>query len=217
MIFSTISVRELVARSVEGAFDIPEFQRDFVWRPDQVAALADSLCRDYPIGQLLAWDHADDEEARGAKGPPSPKTWLVDGQQRATALCLILGRKPYWWTRSEEWNHWMTAANVLANVAAADPSVKLGLANPVRKADPRWVEVRAIVSLEGPNATAGASDPLAAKAQEVLAQLPRPSGPRPRPRWSGITFRRSGRSRTAPCRSPSSTGRSRMSPRSSED
>ncbi|HEV2166959.1 MAG TPA: DUF262 domain-containing protein, partial [Thermoplasmata archaeon] len=178
MIFSTISVRELVDRSVEGAFDIPEFQRDFVWRPDQVSALADSLCRDYPIGQLLAWEHADDEEARGPASAPLRKAWLVDGQQRATALCLVFGRKPYWWTRAEDWNHWIASTNVLANVLGTAPGVELGLSNPVRAADPRWVEVRSIVSLERPGSSSDAPDPLATIAEGILARLPPAVGAR---------------------------------------
>jgi uncharacterized protein with ParB-like and HNH nuclease domain len=33
--------------------DIPEFQREFVWDPEQVKLLAESLHRDYPVGSLL--------------------------------------------------------------------------------------------------------------------------------------------------------------------
>jgi hypothetical protein len=29
---------------------------------------------------------------------------LVDGQQRTTALCVLFGRKPYWWSDANEWN-----------------------------------------------------------------------------------------------------------------
>ena len=38
---------------------LPELQRDYVWRPTQVAKLVDSLYRGFPCGSLLFWQ-ADD-------------------------------------------------------------------------------------------------------------------------------------------------------------
>ncbi|GIW60661.1 MAG: hypothetical protein KatS3mg087_1727 [Patescibacteria group bacterium] len=76
--------------------DIPEFQRDFVWDPEQVKKLAESLYRDYPIGSFLLWDSSGYQEAKTAQGTQA-SLWIVDGQQRTTALCLLLGQKPYWW------------------------------------------------------------------------------------------------------------------------
>jgi|SRR5579885_2561891 len=72
-----------------GRWDLPDFQRPFVWRPAQVSALADSLWRGYPIGHLLIW-----ESAR-ISGP----AWVADGQQRLTSLCLLFGAQPPWWSR----------------------------------------------------------------------------------------------------------------------
>ncbi|HEV2519964.1 MAG TPA: DUF262 domain-containing protein [Thermoplasmata archaeon] len=175
MDFSTITVHDLVDRAVRGEFDIPEFQRDFVWRPDQVTALSDSLYRDYPIGQLLTWEHADEVEPRGAKGAPLPKVWLVDGQQRATALCLLFGKKPYWWSSADDWNHWSEVTNVLAKVGGADPEIELGLANPVRSSDPRWVGLRSILSIGESGAGDAGSGPLLEIGRTLLGRLPAPA------------------------------------------
>jgi hypothetical protein len=177
MNFSTLSVRELVERSVRGDLDIPEFQREFVWRQDQIIALADSLCRDYPIGQLLTWEHAEEEEARAAKSSQFPKTWLVDGQQRATALCMIFGQKPYWWARSEDWNHWANAANILAKVSGGEGEIELGLPNPIRQEDPRWVAVRTVLSIGPTGPASDGPDPLTALAESIFQRLaPGPAG-----------------------------------------
>jgi len=38
-----------------GGFWLPNIQRPFVWREDQIARLFDSIMRDYPISTLLVW------------------------------------------------------------------------------------------------------------------------------------------------------------------
>ena len=43
--FNVVSVIEAVQSAVAGQWDIPEFQREFIWKPSQVCALADSLWR----------------------------------------------------------------------------------------------------------------------------------------------------------------------------
>ena len=35
---------------------IPPFQREFVWEPEDVLKLWDSIFRFYPIGSLLSWE-----------------------------------------------------------------------------------------------------------------------------------------------------------------
>ncbi|HEV2428772.1 MAG TPA: DUF262 domain-containing protein [Thermoplasmata archaeon] len=176
MRFSTIGVRELVEQAVRGDLDIPEFQREFVWRPEQVLSLADSLCRDYPIGQLLTWEHADEAEARGAQGARAPKLWLVDGQQRSTALCLLFGAKPFWWSRSDDWNRWLASANVLAKLSGAPGEIELGLSNPIRAADSRWVEVRTVLGLGTPGASEPPPGALEALADAILHRWPSEQG-----------------------------------------
>jgi hypothetical protein len=87
--FKKVTLAEAVANSVSGDWDLPEFQRRFVWKPSQVATLADSLWRNYPVGSLLLWASRDPH----AKS----RDWIADGQQRLTALCVLFGQKPRWW------------------------------------------------------------------------------------------------------------------------
>ncbi len=168
MSLASLTVGELVAGCGDGRFDVPEFQRAFVWRPDQVRALIDSLYRGYPIGQVLTW--AAPRYGAGNPGPEEGdgKHWLVDGQQRATALCLVFGRRPRWWTDEATWNQGQSATNVLANVAAAGTTVEFGLSNPVRAPDPRWVPVRGILVRDPGDVESSAERQAAA----ILSRLP---------------------------------------------
>ena len=34
---------------------LPAIQREFVWTPDQIIRLFDSILREYPIGAFLIW------------------------------------------------------------------------------------------------------------------------------------------------------------------
>jgi len=55
---------------------LPAMQRGFVWKPDQIEALWDSLLRRFPIGSFLFSKTKDG------------KYLLMDGQQRATSIAL---------------------------------------------------------------------------------------------------------------------------------
>src|SRR5687767_118602 len=39
----------------QGGFWLPNIQRPFVWKEDQIERLYDSILREYPIGTLLIW------------------------------------------------------------------------------------------------------------------------------------------------------------------
>jgi Protein of unknown function DUF262 len=93
--FSIVSVSEAVDRATSGHWDVPEFQREFVWKPYQVCALADSMWRNYPFGPLLLWQAGKNRNS----GIP---LLIADGQQRLTALCLLYGTIPLWLQRKPE-------------------------------------------------------------------------------------------------------------------
>jgi len=38
------------------SYYLPAIQREFVWPPEKIEALFDSILRGYPIGTLLIWD-----------------------------------------------------------------------------------------------------------------------------------------------------------------
>lgn len=85
---------------------IPTFQREFVWEPENILKLWDSIFRFYPIGSILYWvtesylhthrklggfvfPHDEDEVRKF-----NDWSYILDGQQRATSLLVsILGGK----------------------------------------------------------------------------------------------------------------------------
>jgi hypothetical protein len=89
---------------------LPAIQREFVWSPDQVCLLFDSLLRGYPLGSFLLWqvdpDQAQDyrfyefmTDYHEVDNPYAPVahipagrevTAVLDGQQRLTALNIGL-------------------------------------------------------------------------------------------------------------------------------
>ncbi len=165
MALEQLKVREIVKRAVSKDVDIPEFQREFVWDPEQVKLLAESLYRDYPVGSFLLWDSSAYQESKTAQGSQA-SLWIVDGQQRTTALCLLLGRKPYWWPDAQDWNKTLKRYDVLVNLApdGEDDRLEFGLPNPIRRQDPRWVSLREILSREK-------VEDLTPLAQEVAKQI----------------------------------------------
>ncbi|WP_443047402.1 GmrSD restriction endonuclease domain-containing protein [Streptomyces sp. KMM 9044] len=48
-------ITSLASRVLSGDIVLPKFQRAFVWTPQQILYLLDSVRRNYPIGSLLMW------------------------------------------------------------------------------------------------------------------------------------------------------------------
>lgn len=123
MAFETpVSVAEAARRINDRKYVLPAIQREFVWRPDQIIRLFDSLMKGYPIGSFLFWmvpaertkDYAfyhfvQDYHERDARHNQKAVltgqldvTAVLDGQQRLTALFIGLCgtyafRKPRVW------------------------------------------------------------------------------------------------------------------------
>src|ERR1700716_3494984 len=92
----TETVVELVEMVRRGAVRVPSFQRPLRWKAGDVVALFDSVYQGYPIGSFLL-RKGKAEAARVRIGPlriDAPEThsalWVVDGQQRLTALAAGL-------------------------------------------------------------------------------------------------------------------------------
>ncbi|MGD1020360.1 MAG: DUF262 domain-containing protein [Verrucomicrobiia bacterium] len=117
----SIKMRELVDRAVSHTWSIPEFQRGFVWKPVQVRDLIESLWLDYPIGSLLVWNSQQPTQERVVSDAQRPALWVVDGQQRTAALCILFGRKPYWWSSAEEWEKVLRKYDIRFDVDAKEP------------------------------------------------------------------------------------------------
>jgi len=171
MAIEQLTVQEIVAQAVSKRVDIPEFQREFVWSPQDVALLAESLYRDYPIGSFLLWGSSEYQETKTAQGTQA-SLWIVDGQQRTTALCLLFGQKPYWWQDANAWNKALERYNVVVNLLPDDgEQLIFGLPNPIRRRDPRWVSVRRIVSIGK-----GKEEKLTEMAQEIASAIEQQAG-----------------------------------------
>ncbi|MGG7305866.1 DUF262 domain-containing protein [Curtobacterium sp. AB451] len=74
-----------------GTLAIPEFQRNFVWKPDQVIELLESVARGWPIGSLLLLEGPQPFRVKQIAGGPEVdrkyvRLHVLDGQQRITAL-----------------------------------------------------------------------------------------------------------------------------------
>ena len=107
MSFQTpITIRDALDRIHRHDFVLPAIQREFVWRPEQIARLFDSVMEGYPIGSFLFWS-VERENTRQYKfydfvrnyhqklQPHCPPVEVpagqgaiavLDGQQRLTAL-----------------------------------------------------------------------------------------------------------------------------------
>lgn len=99
-----MSLSNLLSRLQEGRFVIPDFQREFEWRPWDINALIKSIFLDYYIGSLLLWKGKREnfnalscETIYGFNGSKHYHSWdhghgtapehiVLDGQQRLTAI-----------------------------------------------------------------------------------------------------------------------------------
>lgn len=89
-----VSLSTVVGRLKEGRYVIPDFQREFEWRPWDIADLMRSIFQDYYIGSLLLWKGKNEnfdalacEHVYGYKGSDNDRSHIVlDGQQRLTAM-----------------------------------------------------------------------------------------------------------------------------------
>ena len=93
------SIEALVGKIERGELQLPEMQREYVWRATRVRDLLDSLYRGYPSGVILAWESdeiiATREFAVDASSNSGVRPLLLlDGQQRLTSLSAILRGKP---------------------------------------------------------------------------------------------------------------------------
>lgn len=88
-----ISLNTLIQRLGEGRFVIPDFQREFEWKPWDIRDLLKSIFLDYYIGSLLLLKGKSEnfkalscEPVYGHKGDATPEYIVLDGQQRLTAM-----------------------------------------------------------------------------------------------------------------------------------
>jgi hypothetical protein len=89
-----LSIREILEQVARGQIRIPAFQRGFVWEPERVAYLMDSIYKRFPFGSVLFWRTREKLKFDKKLGPfelPEPKAdypidYVLDGQQRITSI-----------------------------------------------------------------------------------------------------------------------------------
>ena len=95
-----LRIEELVNKVKDGDIKLPKFQRQFVWKKQDILRLLDSIYNGYPIGSILLWltkqELASEKEIAdleiNQRADEYPTNYLLDGQQRLSTLCGAL----YW-------------------------------------------------------------------------------------------------------------------------
>lgn len=89
---------KIIEKIADGSYQIPKFQRDFVWDKDKTANLIDSLLKGFPIGSFIVWKTKERLKSLKKIGGKILKDikegvdiyYVLDGQQRMTSLFLAL-------------------------------------------------------------------------------------------------------------------------------
>lgn len=116
------TIKGLLDKVAEQEYLLPAIQREFVWKPEQICRLFDSLLQDYPFGTFLFWKIKPENREKYqfyqfmqhyherdnyhcenvSKLPDREFTAVLDGQQRITALNIGL-RGSFAWKLSGKW------------------------------------------------------------------------------------------------------------------
>lgn len=121
------TIAEALKRIQTKSYVLPAIQREFVWKPEQIEKLFDSLMQGYPFGTFLFWkvdattsgqfkffDFVRNYHQRDAAHCPElgkmhhqSVTAVLDGQQRLTALniglrgSMAIKQPNKWWTNPD--------------------------------------------------------------------------------------------------------------------
>jgi hypothetical protein len=116
------TISKLMEKVADKEYILPAIQREFVWKPDQICRLFDSLLQGYPFGTFLFWKikpenrnlyqfydfvrhyHQRDRPhcEQISELPEQEFVAVLDGQQRMTALNIGL-RGSYCWKVPGKW------------------------------------------------------------------------------------------------------------------
>ncbi len=110
MAYRTMNIRSVIEKAERDELCLPAIQRKYVWKPEQIEKLFDSLYQGYPIGTFLMWNVPTDQinefkfysflknfhELDGnfndlnVVDPNRPVVSVLDGQQRITSLFIAM-------------------------------------------------------------------------------------------------------------------------------
>ena len=60
---NSVTIKEALTKIITAKFVIPPFQRDYVWKEEQVTKLWDSIMMGYPISTFLFWKKNENQDA----------------------------------------------------------------------------------------------------------------------------------------------------------
>jgi len=140
-----------VVKRLNVQYFLPAIQREFVWKPDQIVQLFDSILRGYPISSFLFWqlDPANKDkweiykfiehfDERGTHNPATSAhgvqqlTLVLDGQQRLTSLLIGLkgaytAKKKYLrWDNPNAWAKQQLYLDLLKDPKENEDDVEIG-------------------------------------------------------------------------------------------
>ena len=58
--YNSITIKEAMNSIAQNRYVLPAIQRKFVWRPEQIEMLFDSIMRNYPINSFMMWNITDE-------------------------------------------------------------------------------------------------------------------------------------------------------------
>ncbi|NIE66487.1 DUF262 domain-containing protein [Burkholderia sp. Ax-1719] len=111
-----VPISDLLDSLMSGEFRVPRFQRPYVWSPDDMIQLFDSVVKGYPIGSLLIWQtERADISSLSSIGPidlpatgPALRSYVVDGHQRlATLLGVLRLPESHPRVKMDDWRWWI--------------------------------------------------------------------------------------------------------------
>ena len=93
-------VQQLVDMANKGTLGLPDLQRGFVWKPNKIRDLLDSMMKGYPIGFIMLWAAQSNTSkgenktiGRDDKVAFGQDYVIIDGQQRITSLYAVMTGK----------------------------------------------------------------------------------------------------------------------------
>ncbi|MCD4726743.1 MAG: DUF262 domain-containing protein [Pirellulales bacterium] len=92
----SLEIRQVLDKIDAKHLFVPAFQREYVWKRNDVKNLIYSLINNYPTGTMLTWETTNPPELKGEhqyKDNQGAVKLILDGQQRITSLYMLIKGK----------------------------------------------------------------------------------------------------------------------------